>query len=230
MDASPDVLADSVRAKRSAIDNDLEVLRVRLSKADPRRLDARRWALSVLPIAAGVGAMWLWGRRRGSVRSLEALFIHDLANLYATEHELLPALDEMAARATDPELKQALDHHVVETEGQIERLNRVFRSVGKRPSTGASDATRSVLRESAPLLKRKTTPEVRDAWIIEVTQRLEHIEIANYGTARTYAELLGYSHAAQLLQQSLEEEREADQKLSRLAERYVNPRSLRAGG
>jgi len=228
MDASPDVLADGIRAKRSAIDNDLEVLRVRLSKVDPRRIDVRQWSNSVMPIVAGVGAMWLWARRRSSVRSLQELLTHDLHGLYATEHELVPALRDIAGRATDVELKRALEQHLIETEGQIDRLERVFRGVGARPRRGEADAVRSVIRDGVRVLKRRSTPELRDAWIIEVAQRIEHIEMANYGTARTFADLLGYTQASQLLQQSLDEERAADRKLTQLAERFVNPRTIRS--
>ncbi|MGE0704260.1 MAG: DUF892 family protein, partial [Vicinamibacterales bacterium] len=224
MDASPDVLADGIRAKRSAIDNDLEVLRVRLSRVDPRRLDVRHWSRSMMPVVAGVGAMWLWGRRRSSVRSLQELLTHDLEGLYATEHELLPALQDIAGRATDAELKHALEQHVIETTSQIDRLERVFRAVGARPRRGVADAVRSVARDGVRLLKRRSTPEVRDAWIIEVAQRIEHIEIASYGTARTFADLLGYTQASQLLQQSLDEDRAADHSLTRRAERFGNPR------
>lgn len=227
MDASPDVLADGIRAKRSAIDNDLEVLRVRLSKVDPRRLDVRHLSQSVMPVVAGIGAMWWWARRRNSVDSLQELLTHDLQGLYATEHELLTALRDFAVRATDAELKHALEHHVLETEGQIDRLERAFRGVGARPRRGAADAVRSVVRDGVKLLKRRSTPEVRDAWIIEVAQRIEHIEMANYGTARTFADLLGYTQASQLLQQSLDEERAADHRLTQLAERFVNRESCR---
>lgn len=229
MDASPDVLAESVRAKRTAIDNDLEVLRVKLRNADPRRrVDAARWAQNVMPVVAGVGAMWWWARRRRSVRSLDQLLLHDLSGLLATEQELVPALGRLAGRAQDPDLRHALEQHLFETEGHVDRLERVFRSIGTRPTRGSTDAARAVLRDGERLLKRRSQPDVRDAWIIETAQRIEHIEMANYGTARTFADLLGYTQASQLLQQTLEEERLADQKLTMLAERYVNLRTIRA--
>ena len=86
----------------------------------------------------------------------------------------------------------------------------------------------AIVAESDRLLKAKADPDVRDAWMSATTQRIEHVEIASYGTLRTFAETLGYTYAADLLQQTLEEERAADAKLSNLAERFVNPRSLRA--
>jgi ferritin-like metal-binding protein YciE len=228
MDASPEALAERVRAKRTAIDNDLEMLRVRLQKADPRQLDIRRWAKAALPIVAAAGGTWWWSTRRRSVRSLEQLLIHQLNDLYATEQQLVPALRTMRTQASNPELQQAFEHHLHETEGHLDRLQRVFRSVSARPKKGASNAVAAIVEDGERLLKRKVDADVLDAWLIATAQRVEHIEIAGYGTARTHAETLGYTQAAQMLQQTLEEERAADQKLTHLAERFVNPQSIRA--
>jgi ferritin-like metal-binding protein YciE len=230
MDARPQALAEEVRAKRVAIDNDLELLRVRMQQASPRRLVDARWLKTAAPVAAGLAAALWWVRRRRSVTSLEELLIKQLSDLYATEQELLPALARMSVKATNPELKQAFDQHRIETAGHVERLDRVFRSIGARPKRGASDAVAGVVAETERLLGRKVDPEVRDAWLIASAQRVEHIEIANYGTARTFAETLAYTHAAQLLQQTLEEERRADETLTHLAERFVNPQSIRGPG
>ena len=227
MDARPEALAEEVRARRVAIDNDLELLRVRMQKADPRRLATAHWARTAAPIVAAVGAAWWWARRRRSVNSLEELLLKELADLYASEQQLIPALERMSAKATNPELKQAFDQHRRETVGHVERLERVFRSIGVRPRRGAYDAVAGVVAETERLLKRKVDPDVRDAWLIASAQRVEHIEIANYGTARTFAETLAYTYPAQLLQQTLEEERSADEKLTNLAERFVNLQSVR---
>ena len=231
MDARPDVLAETVRAKRVAVDNDLELLRVRLQKADPRRIDlakALRVAQPAIAVLAASGAVLWWARRRRSYRTLEQLLVKELRDLYATEQALVPALARMEAKATNPELKHAFEQHRTETEAQLERLVRVFRSVGARPGRGAADAVTGVVTEAERLLKRKVDPDVRDAWLIASAQRIEHIEIANYGTARTFAATLGYAPAAQLLQQTLDEERRTDEKLTDLAERFVNPQSLRS--
>jgi ferritin-like metal-binding protein YciE len=227
MDASPDVLAEQIRAKRVAIDNDLELLRVRLQKADPRRIDGARWAKQALPVAAGTAMLWLWRTRRRRVGSLEQVLVHGLQDLYRAEHQILPALDRMRKQASNDELEQAFAHHRYETEGHIERLARVFRSVGAKPARGASAAVAAIVAEGERLLTRRVDRDVRDAWLIATAQRVEHLEIANYGTVRTYAETLGYTYAAQLLQQTLEEERAADEKLTHLAERFVNPQSIR---
>jgi ferritin-like metal-binding protein YciE len=231
MDARTDVLADTVRAKRVAIDNDLELLRVRLQRADPRRIDmarVMRTAQPAIALLAATGAMVWWARRRRSYRTLEQLLAKELRDLYATEQVLVPVLERMQRKASNPELQHAFEQHRLETEAQIERLARVFRSVGARPGRGASSAVTGVVEESERLLKRQVDPDVRDAWLIASAQRIEHIEIANYGTARTFAATLGYTYAADLLQQTLDEERNTDEKLTNLAERFVNPQSLRS--
>jgi ferritin-like metal-binding protein YciE len=234
MDASPDVLAEAVRAKRTAIDNDLELLRVRLAQADPRRRidaeQAKRVASRVLPVVAGTTALWMWRSRRRRVDSLERLLVHGLTDLFQGEHQLLPALDRMRRQAWNEELARAFAQHRAETEGHIKRLDRVFRSVGARPKRGSSPAVAAVIAEGEQLLGRNVRRDVKDAWLIATAQRIEHLEIAGYGTARTYAEMLGYTHAAHLLQQTLEEEKAADEKLTHLAERFVNPQSIRSGG
>lgn len=225
MDGSPEVLAEQVRAKRVAIDNDLELLRVRLQQADPRRIDAGRWARRLLPIVAGAGALVWWLLRRRSVHSLDQLLAHELRDLYATEQDLVPALERMAEQATNPELKRAFEQHRMETESHVERLERVFRAVGERPKRGTADAVRAVEDEAARMLKRRVDPSVRDASLIAAAQRIEHIEISTYGTARAFAQTLGHTYAAQLLQQTLDEERAADEKLTSLAQRFVNRQS-----
>ena len=227
MDASPDVLAQTVRAKRVAIDNDLELLRVRLQKADPRRVDARRFAKVALPVAAGTAALWLWRSRRKRVNSLEQLLVYGLTDLYRVEHQLLPILDRLRAQASNREVERAFDRHRHETEGHIERLDHVFRSVGARPRRGSSEALTAIVSDGGRLMTQTIDRGVRDAWLIATAQRIEHLEIAGYGTVRSYAEMLGYAYAAQLLRQTLEEERAADETLTRLAERFVNPQSIR---
>jgi ferritin-like metal-binding protein YciE len=229
MDASPDALADTVRAKRIAVDNDLELLRVKLKKADPRRqIDSRRLAARVLPVAAGTVALWLWRTQRRRVVSLDQLLVRELSDLYEAEQQLLPALDRMQKQASNEDLAEAFAQHRIETEGHVERLERVFRSIGGRPRRGSSAALEAIVADGERLLARKVAREVRDAWLIAAAQRVEHFEIANYGTARTHAETLGYIHAAQLLQQTLEEEKVTDERLTRLAERFVNPQTIRS--
>lgn len=226
MDANPDILAEAVRAKRATVDRDLELLRTRLARVDPRRVDGRRVATRVLPAVAGVAAVWMWKSRRQRVRSLEQLLVYGLSDLRQAERQSLPALDRFRAQATNPDLQRALANHRAETEVHVERLERVFRSVDARPMRTSSGAVAALVADSERLLTRKVDHDVRDAWLIATAQRLEHLEIANYGTVRSYAETLGFTYAAQLLQETLEEERAADEKLTRLAESFVNRQSL----
>ena len=227
MDANPDVLADTIRAKRDAIDHNLAQLRGKLASVDPRRrFDLRQLAKRGLPVVAGTAALWLWRTRRRRVSSLDQLLRHGLVDLYRTETQLVPVLDHMARQARNEELAQAFTQQRVETEGHIDRLHRVFKSIGVKPARGSSAAVEALVAEGQRLMARHMDRDVRDAWLIATAQRVGHLEIANYGTARTYAELLGHNYAAQLLQQTLDEERAADTRLTQLAERFVNPQFL----
>jgi ferritin-like metal-binding protein YciE len=229
MDSSPDVLADEVRMKRHAVDNDLELLRVRLQKSRPTSQDAVRVAQRVLPVLAGTAGVWWWSRRRRSVDSLDALRVHALDELYQGERELVPALQRMAGEASDPELKKAFETHALETDVHVDRLERVFRAIGARPRRRATaEGLAGIIADADHLLKRKVDPNVRDAWLIATAQRIEHVEISAYGTARTYAEMLALDHAARLLQETLEEERATDEKLTRIAKGFVNPQSMKS--
>jgi ferritin-like metal-binding protein YciE len=229
MDSSPDVLADEVRMRRNAVDNDLALLRVRLQKSRPTSQDAIRVAQRVLPVLAGTAGVWWWSRRRRSVDSLDALLVHALDELFQSERELVPALHRMAAEASDPELKKAFETHALETKVHVDRLERVFRAIGARPRRRAiANGTAGIIPDADQLLKRKVDPAVRDAWLIATAQRIEHVEISAYGTARTYAEMLALDHAARLLQETLEEERATDEKLTRIAKGFVNPQSIKS--
>src|SRR5688500_10960137 len=138
MDSSPDVLADEVRMKRNAVDNDLELLRVRLQKSRPTSQDAIRVAQRVLPVLAGTAGVWWWRRRRRPVDSLDALLVHALDELFQGERQLVPALHRMAGEASDPELKQAFETHALETKVHVDRLERAFRAIGARPKRRAT--------------------------------------------------------------------------------------------
>ena len=230
MDSSTDVLAERVRAKRTAIDNDLELLRLRAQAVDPRETAARWGAAAlpvVLPVSAGLAGLLLWRRRRRSVRSLRDLLVRSLIDLYRAEHRLLPALERMGAAAANPDLVGIFRRHREESRAHIGRLERALRSVGAKPRSGKSASIDAIEEEGKRVLKRKADPDVRDAWLIAMAQRIEHLEIANYGTARAFAQTLGYTDAAHLLEQTLEEERAMDEQLTRLARRFVNPQSIR---
>lgn len=227
MDASADVLAGQVRARRVAIDNDLELLRVRLQQVDPRRVDLRPWARTVVPIVAGLAAVWLFLRRRRSMRSLHDVLVYELRDLYRFDRQLVPALARMSAKASNPELRDALDQLRSRTERHIERLERVFRSIGAKPAKGGSALLAGIVDDGDRLLKRAGDGDVRDASLIATAERLAHVEIATLGYVRGYAESLGYTYAAQLLEQTLEEDCAAGEQLSRVAERFVRPDAVR---
>jgi ferritin-like metal-binding protein YciE len=161
------------------------------------------------------------------VNTLQQLLVRELSDLYASERLQSRRLQALFAKASNPELKQALERHYSETLQHAERLERVFRAIGVRPGRGAEAGVSAMLEESTRLLRKTRDAGVRDAWLIAMAQRLEHMEIASYGTARTFAATLGYVPAAQLLQQTLEEERDADATLTRLAERFINPQLIR---
>jgi hypothetical protein len=164
MDTSPDVLAEEVRAKRTAIDNDLELLRVRVSQADPRqRVTPQRLAQAAAPVAAGA-ALWMWTRRRRSVGSLEQLLIHTMGELYRTELTLLPALERMRAAATNPDLASAFEQHHRETEVQLDRLERAFRSIAQKPKRGISESVTAIVAEGERLLTRKVMSLIFAGW------------------------------------------------------------------
>ena len=224
MDASTDALAESIRTKRVAIDNDLELLRVRLQRADPRKVDLSVVTNVMLPVVAVSAAVWIWSRPRRRVGSLQQLLMQSLADLYRAEHESMAVLDRLRARASDKELETAFAQHRLETRGHIERLERVFRLVGTEPPRQrSSPAVAAIAVDGERLLARNINRTVRDAWLIASAQRIEHLEIAGYRTARTYAETLGYAFAAQLLEQTLDEEHAAVRRLTKLGELFVNP-------
>jgi ferritin-like metal-binding protein YciE len=161
------------------------------------------------------------------VASLQDLLVREATDLLNMEEQLVEGLGRLAAAATNEDLHSLLERHERETERHAERLARVLRSIGAAPRRETARAVHAADIEARAFLKRKVDADVRDAWIIGTAQRLEHLEIASYGTARAFAETLGYTYAAQLLQQTLEEEKAMDHQLTRLAERFVNPGSIR---
>ena len=154
------------------------------------------------------------------LESLRELFIEELQDLYSAEEQILEALPKMIEKAQAPELKNAFENHLRQTENQVSRLDQIFDQL---PDEDRDDKTckgmKGVLADGEEIVTAKGDAEVRDAGMISAAQHVEHYEIAGYGTARTYAELLGHREWAQLLQQTLDEEKETDQLLSQLASR-----------
>jgi len=151
----------------------------------------------------------------------EAL-VDEVRDLYHAEKQLTKALPKLHKGATNPKLKQALDSHLGETEQQVSRLEEVLELLGERVRAKACAGMAGIIEEGSDILGEDFESAVMDAAIIAAAQRAEHYEIAAYGTAMAWAEALGLSEVAELLSQTLEEEKAADKKLSALAEEGIN--------
>ena len=155
--------------------------------------------------------------------SLEDLFVHELKDLLSAEKQLVKALPKMAKGANSPALQAAFEEHLEQTKGHVERLEKIFSILDKSPRAEHCKAMEGLVQEGADLLEEEGAAMVKDAALIGAAQRVEHYEIAAYGTTRTLAELLGQNEAAKLLQQTLDEEKATDEKLTELAMSEVNP-------
>jgi ferritin-like metal-binding protein YciE len=159
------------------------------------------------------------------LNSFQSLFINQLEDLYDAELRLTEALPKVADAATAPELKQAIQMHLKETQGHASRLEGIFSKLGKQPKRQTCEAMKGLVSEGSDIISAKGDPAVKDAALIAACQRVEHYEISGYGTARTFATRLGMQDLAQTLQQTLQEEVNADQKLNQIAESEVNVRA-----
>jgi len=160
--------------------------------------------------------------------NLKDLFVDCLKDLYNAEGQLSKALPKMAKAATHPELKSAFETHLEETKNQIGRLDQIFKHLGENPRGKKCKAMEGLVEEANELLEEDVAPEVLDAGLIGAAQKVEHYEIAGYGTVRTYAKLLGDDVSMKLLQQTLDEESATDKKLSKLAESSINLEAVEA--
>jgi ferritin-like metal-binding protein YciE len=164
-----------------------------------------------------------------SLDSLEKLFIDELKDVYNAEKQIIRALPKMAKAAESPELEQAFTKHLKETEGHVERLEQIFKELGQAPRGKKCKGMEGLLEEGKEVLEEDGEPAVIDAALISSAQRVEHYEMAAYGCLRTYAGLLGYSKAEQLLQQTLQEEEATDEKLTQLGESGINEAAAAVG-
>ena len=158
------------------------------------------------------------------LETMRELLLDELQDLYSAETQITKALPKMAKTSSSPELKKAFESHLRETEGQIERLVQICNILGTSPKGKSCEGMKGVLDEGASMLHDAAEGDVRDAALISAAQRVEHYEMAAYGTVRTYAQLLGQSQVAKLLEETLEEEKAADQKLTSIAQK-VNVRA-----
>jgi ferritin-like metal-binding protein YciE len=160
--------------------------------------------------------------KSNAASGLTQLFEDGLKDIYWAEKALTNALQLMAKNATSPELIDALNNHLIETEEQISRLEQVFDSIGKKAAAKKCDAMEGLIEEGKGILEETEPGVVRDAGIISATQKIEHYEIATYGTLRQFAETLGFTDAAALLELTLDEEKDADKKLTDVAVSAIN--------
>lgn len=154
--------------------------------------------------------------------SLQKLWVHELKDLHSAETQIIKALPKIIAAASHEELKTALTEHLEETKEHITRLEKIFKGLGFSPSGQHCKGMEGLLEEGEGILEAEAEPHVRDAGIISACQRVEHYEIAGYGTVNAYAEQLGEHDAAALLERTLDEEASADTKLSTLARKSIN--------
>jgi ferritin-like metal-binding protein YciE len=156
------------------------------------------------------------------MESLKDLYLEQLRDLYDAETQLVEALPKMAEAAANPELRKGFNDHLQQTREHVTRLERIFSALGEKPKGQTCQAMKGLVKEGEEMIKAKGDPEVIDAGLIAAAQRVEHYEIAAYGTVRTYAESLGAEEAVRLLETTLKEEKETDFKLTHLAKSHIN--------
>jgi len=156
------------------------------------------------------------------IRSLDELFLEELKDLYSAENQLIKALPKIAKATNSNELKSAIENHLEETKNHASRLEEAFKELGHRPVQVTCKAMKGLIEEGEEVVHKADKCAARDAGIIGAAQRVEHYEIAAYGTAHSHASLLGYNRVEELLQETLDEEKKANQKLNDIAEDSVN--------
>jgi ferritin-like metal-binding protein YciE len=164
------------------------------------------------------------------LQTLNDLLHHELKDLYSAENQLVKALPKMAKAATNADLKAGFEEHLQQTKGHVERLDQIGEQLGLKLTGHKCKAMEGLIEEGAELIGEDAEDSVRDAGLIGAAQRVEHYEIAGYGTARALAQKLGHDDVADILGETLEEEKATDAKLTELAESAVNAEAGAAGG
>ncbi len=157
---------------------------------------------------------------------LRELFVDELKDIYWAEKALTKALPKMAKNASSEDLKSALQDHLAVTQNQVQRLEEVFNAIGEKAQAKKCEAMAGLVKEGEEIMQSTQSGPVRDAGIISAGQKVEHYEIASYGTLVTFAKTLGEDEAASLLEETLAEEKDADEKLSEIAEASVNENAM----
>jgi ferritin-like metal-binding protein YciE len=164
-----------------------------------------------------------------SIETIEDLFVDQIEDLYDAEQRLVKALPKMAEAATSEELRNAFEDHLEQTKGHAQRLEEVFAELGKDAKKKTCEAMKGLIKEGDEVSEEIAQSPLRDVGLIGAANRVEHYEIAAYGTARDLAKSLGLGRSANLLEQTLEEEKATDAKLTKIAQSHVNPSAMRAG-
>jgi ferritin-like metal-binding protein YciE len=159
------------------------------------------------------------------IKTLDDLFLHQLQDIYYAEQQITKALPKMISKATDQKLKQGFEMHLHETEGQIKRLERVFEMHGNKPKAVDCPAIDGIIKEANETAGEISDKEVLDAALVASAQAVEHYEITKYGTLIAWAKRLGRDDCASVLQQTLDEEKATDQKLTAMAESKINQKA-----
>jgi len=160
--------------------------------------------------------------------SMDDMFYNLLQDIYYAEKHLVKALSKMAKESADPELEKAFSEHKDQTETHVERLDQAFEMIDKKPKTKKCDAILGIIAEGEEVIESTESDEIKDAGLIGAAQAAEHYEIARYGTLCAWAKQLGNQELAELLEQTLDEEKEADSLLTRIAEKSVNEAAMHA--
>ncbi len=156
------------------------------------------------------------------VETFHELYVHHLQDMYSAETQLIEALPKVAKKATSPELTKAIEHHLDQTKNQLKRLETVFKELEEKPGGHECKAMKGLIQETDESLKEVKDPEAADANIIAMAQKVEHYEIASYGTLVTWSKMMGHTKQADLLSQTLNEEEETDKALTKLATSKIN--------
>jgi ferritin-like metal-binding protein YciE len=160
------------------------------------------------------------------MKTLEDLLVHELKDLHSAEKQLLKALPKMAKAATSEKLRSAFEDHLAETETQVDRLDKIFAELEANGRAMKCKAMEGLIEEGKSAIEEDMDDDVRDAALICAAQRVEHYEIAGYGCARTFAEQLGHTRVAALLQETLDEEAAANEKLTEIAMSGINQEAM----
>ena len=162
-----------------------------------------------------------------SVKTINELLLDELKDLYSAEKQITKALPKMARAASSQDLKSAFESHLEETQGHVERLDKIFENLGKSPRGKTCHGMQGLLEEGSEMISESEKGPVRDAGLISAAQRVEHYEMAGYGSVREFASILGQNEIASLLEETLEEEKAADEKLTGIAKK-VNPQAVKS--